>query len=116
MHPFISSAQTEIDRSIPDLTAIYQDLHRHPELSMHEVRTAKIAADALAACGFDVTASVGGTAPEIYQPAKTSKQLNAIPSNHSPTYAPVLAPTLKTGLPAMLAAAAAWLCGSKLAA
>jgi metal-dependent amidase/aminoacylase/carboxypeptidase family protein len=134
MHPFIAAAQADIDRLIPDLTAIYQDLHRHPELSMHEVRTAKIAADALAACGFDVTASedfsvfgrcwnvpyvfwiVGGTDPEIYQQAKSSKQLNAIPSNHSPKYAPVLAPTLKTGLQAMLAAAAAWLCGSTLAA
>ncbi|HTN65750.1 MAG TPA: amidohydrolase [Burkholderiaceae bacterium] len=61
MHPFIASAQAEIDRSIPDLTAIYQDLHRHPELSMHEVRTAKIAADALTAHGFEVTTGVGGT-------------------------------------------------------
>ncbi len=59
---------------------------------------------------------VGGTDPETDKQAKAGKQLNAIPSNHSPKYAPVLAPTLKTGLQAMLAAAAAWLYGSGLAA
>ncbi len=59
MHPFIAAAQAEIDRSIPDLTAIYQDLHRHPELSVHELRTVKIVADALAAHGFEVTTGVG---------------------------------------------------------
>ncbi|MGB6053771.1 MAG: amidohydrolase [Burkholderiaceae bacterium] len=61
MHPFIAAVEADIDRLLPDLTAVYRDLHRHPELSMHEVRTARIAADALAAQGFEVTAGVGGT-------------------------------------------------------
>ncbi len=59
---------------------------------------------------------VGGTDPKVYAQAKAAKQLNTLPSNHSPKYAPVLAPTLKAGLQAMLAAAAAWLCGSESAA
>lgn len=37
-------------------------------------------------------------------------RLNAIPSNHSPRFAPVLDPTLRVGLQAILAAASAWLC------
>ncbi|MCP3725542.1 M20 family metallopeptidase [Paraburkholderia sp. CNPSo 3272] len=52
---------------------------------------------------------VGGTDPEIYAQAEAAKKLNEIPSNHSPKFAPVLDPTLRTGLEAMLCAAAAWL-------
>lgn len=53
---------------------------------------------------------VGGTDPEVYAKAKTSHAINSIPSNHSPKFAPVLHPTLETGLAAMLTAASAWLC------
>ena len=52
---------------------------------------------------------VGGTDPKIYLEAKKNNQLNSIPSNHSPKFAPVINPTLKTGLQAMMTAAAAWL-------
>jgi hippurate hydrolase len=52
---------------------------------------------------------VGGTDPETYLEAKAHNQLNSIPSNHSPKYAPVINPTLKTGLQAMMTAAAVWL-------
>jgi acetylornithine deacetylase/succinyl-diaminopimelate desuccinylase-like protein len=52
---------------------------------------------------------VGGTDPAAYAQAKATKRLNELPSNHSPRYAPVLHPTLKTGLQAMLAGAGAWL-------
>ncbi|KAA9345776.1 amidohydrolase [Adhaeribacter soli] len=51
---------------------------------------------------------VGGTDPETYREAIKNNKLNSIPSNHSPKFAPVLHPTLKTGLQAMLTAAAAW--------
>ena len=51
---------------------------------------------------------VGGTEPELYREAVKNNNLNAIPSNHSPKFAPVIHPTLKTGLQAMLTAAAAW--------
>ncbi len=44
-----------------ELEELYKDLHRHPELSMQELRTAKIAAGALKAAGFKVTRKVGVT-------------------------------------------------------
>lgn len=46
---------------LPDLEALYEDLHRHPELSGQEVRTAAKAARALSAAGYEVTEGVGGT-------------------------------------------------------
>jgi hippurate hydrolase len=55
---------------------------------------------------------VGGTDPQAYAKAKSEGTTNRIPSNHSPRFAPVLDPTLRTGLQAMLAAASAWLCVS----
>lgn len=33
---------------LPDLESFYKDLHSHPELSMHEERTARIAETAFA--------------------------------------------------------------------
>lgn len=61
MKPLISSLIPDTDALLPELEAIYQDLHRHPELSMQEIRTAKIAADYLVAQGFEVTREVGIT-------------------------------------------------------
>lgn len=52
---------------------------------------------------------VGGTDPALYAQASRDKTVNRIPSNHSPKFAPVIHPTLETGLQAMLAAAGAWL-------
>ena len=56
---------TEIPASlatlIPELEAVYKDIHAHPELSMQETRTAGIAANHLKALGFDVTTGVGKT-------------------------------------------------------
>ena len=52
---------------------------------------------------------VGGTDPEVYLEARKKNKLNSIPSNHSPKFAPVIHPTLKTGLQAMMTAALAWL-------
>lgn len=44
-----------------DLEALYMDLHRHPELSFQETRTAGIAAAHLRELGLDVTEGVGIT-------------------------------------------------------
>ena len=52
---------------------------------------------------------IGGTDPDIYREAKKKNKINSIPSNHSPKFAPVINPTLKTGLQAMMTAAMAWL-------
>ncbi len=46
---------------LPDLEALYKDIHAHPELSMQETRTAAQAADQLQSAGFDVTTGVGNT-------------------------------------------------------
>jgi len=52
---------------------------------------------------------VGGTDKNIFLEAKKNKAINTIPSNHSPKFAPVLHPTLKTGFVTMITAAAVWL-------
>jgi amidohydrolase len=44
-----------------DIQALYKDVHRHPELSMHETRTAALAAQRMQTAGFDVTTGVGRT-------------------------------------------------------
>ena len=50
-----------LDSLLPDLEALYKDVHAHPELSMQEVRTAGLAADRLRAAGYEVTTGVGKT-------------------------------------------------------
>lgn len=52
---------------------------------------------------------VGGVDPQRYAEAEKAGRLNDIPSNHSPEFAPVINPTLRTGVETMLAAAGAWL-------
>lgn len=52
---------------------------------------------------------VGGTDPEAYRAAEEAGTLADLPSNHSPSYAPVLDPTLRVGVEALVAAAGAWL-------
>ena len=44
-----------------ELEALYKDLHRHPELSMQEVRTAQLVAETMQALGYEVTRNVGVT-------------------------------------------------------
>jgi len=51
----------KLDDLLPDLEALYKDVHSHPELSMQETRTAGLAADRLRAAGYEVTAGVGKT-------------------------------------------------------
>jgi amidohydrolase len=50
-----------LDGLLPDLAALYKDIHTHPELSMQEMRTAGLAAERLRAAGYDVTTGVGKT-------------------------------------------------------
>lgn len=50
-----------LDRLIPDLEALYKDVHAHPELSMQETRTAGLAAEWLRKAGYEVTTGVGKT-------------------------------------------------------
>src|SRR2546422_5026519 len=50
-----------LDRVYPTLDALYQDLHRNPELSKHEDKTAAKLAARLRELGFEVTEHLGGT-------------------------------------------------------
>src|SRR5947207_10200157 len=52
---------SNLDHLLPDLEALYKDVHSHPELSMQEVRTAGLAADRLRAAGYEVSTGVGKT-------------------------------------------------------
>lgn len=54
-------ALRNLDSLLPDLEALYKDVHAHPELSMQETRTAALAADRLRAAGYQVTTGVGKT-------------------------------------------------------
>jgi amidohydrolase len=50
----------EVVAAYPQADALYQDLHRHPELSGHEQQTASKLAELLRPLGFDVTTGIGG--------------------------------------------------------
>jgi amidohydrolase len=51
----------ELDRVREEVVETRRDLHRHPELSLHEQRTAEIAARRAAELGYTVRSGVGGT-------------------------------------------------------
>ncbi|MBR0670271.1 amidohydrolase [Neoroseomonas soli] len=53
---------------------------------------------------------IGGIDPAIYAKAAEAGRLDELPANHAPDFAPVIDPTLRTGIEAMLAAAGAWIC------
>ena len=52
---------SRVDAEYPSLFGIYTDLHRHPELSFMEVKTAALVAGELRKLGFTVTEKVGKT-------------------------------------------------------
>ena len=53
--------------------------------------------------------TVGGTDRDAYQRAKEEGRLAELPTNHNPRFAPVVQPTLETGVETLVAAAHAWL-------
>ena len=52
---------------------------------------------------------VGGTDPQVYAKAKADGRLGDLPTNHNPRFAPVIHPTLETGVETLVVAAQAWL-------
>jgi hippurate hydrolase len=60
-----ASARTALeltaDLPVADLEDFYRDLHRHPELSFEEHRTADRLAERLKAAGFETAEGIGGT-------------------------------------------------------
>ena len=65
VHGAISAApavpEPELDALYAEVEPVYLDLHRHPELSLHETRTAALLSGDLRKQGFEVTEHVGGT-------------------------------------------------------
>jgi len=55
---------------------------------------------------------IGGVDPAIYAKAKANGKLNELPTNHNPRFAPVIHPTLETGVEALVVGAEAWMSGS----
>ena len=55
------SLSGEVNSVYPQVETLYMDLHRHPELSGHEVNTAAAVAAKLRGLGYEVTEHVGGT-------------------------------------------------------
>ncbi|WP_392965027.1 amidohydrolase [Streptomyces sp. LN245] len=60
-----TAARTALDLTadlpVPALEDFYRDLHRHPELSLREHRTAATLAERLRKAGYDTAEGVGGT-------------------------------------------------------
>ncbi|MGG2462459.1 amidohydrolase [Streptomyces sp. RGM 3693] len=59
--PFPASVLEPLDARLADLVALYEDLHRHPEMAFQETRTAGEVARRLTAYGYDVTTGIGVT-------------------------------------------------------
>ncbi len=80
---------------------------------VHEIEPATASEDfGLFGAAWNVPAVfwvVGGIDPKRYHAAEQAGKLDEIPANHAPDFAPVINPTLSTGIEAMLAAASAWL-------
>ncbi|HEX6975959.1 MAG TPA: hypothetical protein VF147_16245, partial [Vicinamibacterales bacterium] len=52
---------------------------------------------------------IGGTDREVYERAKAAGRVTELPTNHNPRFAPVLHPTLETGVATLVVASRAWL-------
>ncbi|MEN6644232.1 MAG: amidohydrolase [Armatimonadia bacterium] len=55
-----SSLQQAVAKHLDEIITLRRDLHRHPELSGQEQRTAAVVAQRLRACGFQVEEGIGG--------------------------------------------------------
>jgi len=52
---------------------------------------------------------IGGTDPAMYEEAKRTGKMDQIPTNHSSHFAPIIRPTMRTGVEAFVYSAGAWL-------
>jgi len=59
--PWRAPSEQQVDAVYPQMKTLYEDLHRNPELSLHEEKTAAKIAEQLRKLGYDVTTGVGGT-------------------------------------------------------
>ncbi|HKT80723.1 MAG TPA: M20 family metallopeptidase [Vicinamibacterales bacterium] len=56
-----NALETRLQHLLPEVERVYIDIHRHPELSMQETRTARTAADHLRRIGYEVADGIGTT-------------------------------------------------------
>jgi len=56
---------------------------------------------------------VGGVDPERFDAVMAAGRLEELPSNHAPNFAPVIHPTLRTGIETLLTAGGLWLTNTK---
>jgi amidohydrolase len=59
--PWTAPSAEQVNAIYPEVEAFYLDLHRNPELSLHEQQTAAKLAARMKALGYEVTTGVGGT-------------------------------------------------------
>jgi hippurate hydrolase len=52
---------------------------------------------------------VGGMDADLYTKAEAENCLNEIPTNHNPRFAPVIHPTLETGVATLITATHVWM-------
>ncbi|HJS94655.1 MAG TPA: M20 family metallopeptidase [Solirubrobacteraceae bacterium] len=52
---------------------------------------------------------IGGVDPDTYAEAEREGRLSELPTNHNPRFAPVIHPTLETGVETLVTASCAWL-------
>jgi metal-dependent amidase/aminoacylase/carboxypeptidase family protein len=52
---------------------------------------------------------VGGVDRDVYAKAKRDGTIGALPTNHSPYFAPVIHPTIETGVETLVVTTLAWL-------
>jgi hippurate hydrolase len=57
----LDAVRKKVDAEVASLVELYKELHRNPELSLQEIRTAAKLADELKKLGFTVTTKLGGT-------------------------------------------------------
>ena len=55
----IAKVNSSVDADTARLTAIFKDLHQHPEIAFTETRTAAIVAKDLKSLGYTVTEGIG---------------------------------------------------------
>jgi metal-dependent amidase/aminoacylase/carboxypeptidase family protein len=58
---------------------------------------------------------IGGVDPDTYTKAEREGKLSELPTNHNPKFAPVIHPTLETGVETLVTASCAWLDASAAA-
>ena len=56
----VKRLKADIDSLYPQIESLYTDLHRNPELSLHEEKTSAKLAEQMRKLGYDVTSNFGG--------------------------------------------------------